>query len=323
MTADVDGLRSAVEQSLRRHSPTPWLPDPANTTVTLLVDGIYHANFLVYSGGQVHVARVSRRSQWGLSTIAQLQREFAVLVDLAPLDVAPRPLALVDSPGAVPMIVESFLGGDFLPYPAGLSHCAETLATVHQCVPRRSGPLLDSRPAKEFLLGEAEKLLDSTVPDTSATRVLRRCAGVLEQRGLPETVPVLLHTDLIQHNIVLAADRCRFLDWEGARRGSAAWDLAYLLSPITLRWADSWGVEEFGDEQSVIRAYSSHAGLDAATLTDHVAAFMPFVVLRAAAWCVRRSVSLTRSGDAVTDRLALFSSPEFLLAHFRDLGVSV
>jgi aminoglycoside phosphotransferase (APT) family kinase protein len=282
-------------------------------SVTLLADGVYHSNFLVRAPGVTYVARVNRESQWGLSCSAQLSREFAVLRDLESAHVAPAPIALIDV-GPMPFIIESVVPGEYASHDRDLIACAQAIARAHDCAPVHSAALLDATPAKDFLLADGKALLTScriTEANQHTLGLLTDAADLLGTVALTETEQVLLHTDLIQKNLLVDRGRCMIVDWEGARIGDRAWDLAYFLSPVTLSWA--YPPANLDDEQKAtfITAYARFAGVDRTELAEQIRKFTAFVIFRALSWCTAYASNSTQIAPSALDRLAVLTSPEY------------
>lgn len=324
MTIAPSMLANEIRHALGRLSPQSWLPGPAQVDVELLADGVYHANFTVISGGRRSVARVVRASQWGLAGSRQLKREHAVLSDLARVNVAPIPLALVRS-ASFPFLVESFVPGRYVDHHSDLEVCAAAIASAHSCAPRRSEHLLDPRPPREFLLGDSDGRLRhcrTTAENSGTLRLLNQALRVLADVDLPTSAPVLVHTDLIQRNLLVEDGRCGIVDWEGTRLGYRAWDLAYFLSPVTLGWAEPPVALTYSERERFLSSYADSAGLGREQLGAEVDTLTPFVLLRALAWCVDfASRAANDESPAARDRLALFTSTDFVAAVFAGAGV--
>ena len=303
---------------------TNWLPEPKRVTIQPLADGVYHANFTVESGNRRSVIRVVRQSQWGLSVSDQLLREHAVLEDLIHTEVAPRPLALVKS-GPIPFTVESLIRGEYVNHSSDLVACAVAFAAVHTCTPTRSRHLLDQRSAKTFLLNDSSERLKNCRRSARWARsvtLLARALHMLAATDLPSYEPTLIHTDLIQKNLLVNGSKCGIVDWEGARIGCPAWDLAYFLSPVTLGWADPPAMLDDHERMLFLRAYSDETKGSVNSLYDDIASFMPFVLLRQLSWCVNYAYhEFETESSSAQSRLGLFTSPEFISSTFKQAGL--
>lgn len=117
---------------------------------------------------------------------------------------------------------------------------------------------------------------------------------------------VLVHTDLNAGNLVATDGGVRLLDWEAARRGPAAWDLAHALSPTTTTW-DAATSQVLGDRDAdrLLDAYVEAGGSAAAVA--QVGALMEAVVFRALSWCAgaraERGAGSGEPLDAALERL--------------------
>ena len=323
---DAEFLGQILLSTLVLLEPTQWLPDPAGAEVWLLSDGIYHANFTVVSGNHRSVARIVRQSQWGLSDSEQLVREYAVLGDLIHTQVAPIPLALVQS-GPIPFIVESLVPGKYVNYASDMVACAVAIAAVHACAPTRSGGLFDQRPPKSYLLNDSFDRLKNcrlSAINSRSVQLLERVLRRLAEVELPAFELTLIHTDLIQKNLLVDDIKCSIVDWEGARLGRRAWDLAYFLSPVTLSWADPLVTLDPHERTRFLHAYSCEAAVSVDSLRSEIDTFMPFVLLRALSWCVHFASRATDTERLkIRDRLGLFTSPEFIASTFEQAGMSL
>lgn len=289
-----------------------WLPSPASVQVMPLCVGTYHRNFLVRCEESTCVARSCTTSQWGLRPEDQLAQELSTLHAVEASGVTPKPIALVK--GDRPLLIESFIDGKPFTYGAAVDDVASAIAAVHRCAAIEH-PGLPTTDPTIFLLQDGTRWLayaDATGRIAKEARtLLRQYEAALVGRAIRNSgSPVIVHTDLIHSNILITSDGCRIVDWEGARIGPPAWDLAYFLSPVTLRWAPQ-GVQKISQEQRerFIRRYADETEADRVTVSESIASLMPFVVFRALAWCqgFASSQSIDRTG-----RLGEFTAPEFI-----------
>jgi aminoglycoside phosphotransferase (APT) family kinase protein len=258
------------------------------------------------------VIRVNRSSQWGLTSEDQLRREYAVLERVGGTGHTPVPFAMIG--GETPFLVESFVPGRKFSYStAGLRFAAIAIADVHATPVSNAPPTLGPGDARTDLIEDGEGWL-AMVPRSGRPGVSRKLlsdfASTIHVPTMvhPESI---IHTDLIHGNMLLTSTDCKIVDWEGARLGPIAWDLAYFLSPVTTRWAT--GFRELKEVQAALflEEYARRRALPIDLLRREVAAFMPLVVFRALSWCLgyEASTVLTELDQAAVGR---FTQPTFV-----------
>jgi len=308
----------AVRDRVRSLAPQHWIPDPHLAMVSVLAHGTYHTSLLVRTREARVVARLCRDSQWGLSPTEQLEREFTVLGALEPSRVAPMPLMLI-ADAEREFLLESFVGGRAFDYTRDMGPLAHAIARVHACSPLRASFALPDTSPTDFLLNDGRQWADRA-------RRTPRLSGVIEMLDEAEqrlrtlgtstsSDHVLLHTDLIHTNIRRTDSGCVLLDWEGARAGPRAWDLAYLLSPVTLMWSDQTSALVGAGRKAFMSAYAAAAGLNADDVEVEVDALSPFVIFRALAWCTGFSATAVITAPRVLERLDQICTPAFVRDH--------
>ena len=251
-------------------------------TLRHLAAGAYHDHHVLTVEGTDVVLRRCVGSQWGLPPAEQLAREHATLVALAPTGVAPRPLALLDDP---PLLLEEHVGGRPFSYATDLPALARALVPVHALAPEHL-PAVD--PIAELLEdgGRWLALAREAGTDPEAVVLVDGLGTEAAAGPVPTAAAILVHTDLNAGNLVVEGDGAvRLLDWEAARRGPAAWDLAHALSPTTTRW-NAAGACTLSEDQvrAFLEAYATAGG--SPTVIAELQALLAPVVFRALAWCL-------------------------------------
>ena len=95
----------------------------------------------------------------------------------------------------------------------------------------------------------------------------------------------LIHADLKHDNVLIerAADglRVRILDWEMARIGDPAWDLAGLAARLAVLRSEGppWQDEDIANVARLVRAYAAASGLSAAPLAHRLTHYAATVLL--------------------------------------------
>ena len=269
-------------------------------TLRHLAAGAYHDHHVLTVEGADVVLRRCTGSQWGLRPAEQLAREHATLLALEPTGVAPRPLALL---GAPPLLVEEHVRGRAFSYAEDLPALARALVPVHALAPGHL-PEVDARTELLEDGGRWLALAHEAGSDAEAVSLLDGLGAAAAAGPAPSSPPVLVHTDLNAGNLLVTGDgSVRLLDWEAARRGPAAWDLAHALAPTTTLW-DATSARTLTAEQvrGFLRAYED-AGGSPSVLADLDALLAP-VVFRALAWCVGVRGERALGRHELTDDLA-------------------
>lgn len=252
--------------------------DAATARLEPLASGAYHDHDVLRAGGRGVVLRSCIGSQWGLSPVDQLAREHATLRALhasAP-GAGPRPLALMGE-----VLAEELVEGRAFCYAKDLAGLAAVLAKVHALPAPGHLPRVD---AVAELIADGRAWL-ARARGSDAADLLREHGAALSSHG-PPAPPVLCHTDVNPGNLIVAAGgRVRLVDWEAARVGDAAWDLAHALSPTTTSWSDEDPVVLGAPERAALLDAYVAAGGDRGAV-DRLGTLHAAVVFRALAWCL-------------------------------------
>lgn len=277
--------------------------DPAGARLSPLAAGAYHAHAVLHAGGESVVLRRCVGSQWGLRPAAQLAREYATLGALhahAP-GAGPRPLALIGE-----LLVEELVRGRPFDYASDLAGLGASLAAVHAVPAPGHLPVVDAVAE----LGADGRAWLARAPASPAASLLARHGSKLLAHG-PVAAATLCHTDVNPGNLVVTDEgRVRLLDWEAARGGDPAWDLAHALSPTTTCWTDDEPVVLGERERGVLLAAYLASGGDRAAVA-RVPALHRAVAFRALAWCLGFDEG---AAPALTTRLRRLRDANFVSA---------
>jgi aminoglycoside phosphotransferase (APT) family kinase protein len=290
----------------------------ADVAVRPLAAGAYHEHAVLEVEGSALVLRRCLASQWDLAPAAQLAREEATLEALRPGDLAPEPHALIpDAPGG-PLLVESLVQGRRFVL-GDLPGLGVSLAAVHALRPEHL-PLLDAR---SELMADGTAWLDRarrSGADTAAIAPLVELGRRADDAGGgPTPAPAtLVHTDLNAGNMLVGADGvCRLVDWEAARVGDPAWDLAHAISPTTTQWdASDPRVLAPAEVQAFLSAYRAAAASPGDAAVARLPGLLDAVMFRALAWCLGFAAEARPGGGSLPDELAVtltrFGAPTFI-----------
>lgn len=312
-----DATRALAARARPRLVALGW-PD-AEPAVAFLAEGAYHANHILRSDERVCVARVNEASQWGLEPAAQLAREHATLEALAPTGVAPAPLGLLD--GEPPVLLEELVAGRPFDLRRDLPALGAALAPVHTTEAAARAGHLPAVDALATLEADGRQWLERARAggdDAEAVALLdAHLAGLGRSAAPPPGPAVVVHTDLNPSNLVMAGERCRLLDWEAARLGDPAWDLAHAVSPTTSLWDDDDPrILDSEEVEAFLAAYAGAARLAVTEVTQATRAWLPTVAFRALAWTLGARVQARREGRtleaALAARLERYRSPELV-----------
>ena len=251
--SEAPALLRALATSLTRHGG--FGPVSSDDLIRLDRQGMSHTHFAIAplgEGGVRAIARVPRRSEFGLSPDAVLAYQACAFARAAVSGLTPACLGVLQPEPDLPrgaLIVEYVSGRP--PNLAAssaaddLASCALTLATIHGLpVPDRPGraPLHDPPNAlaatREMVLSRAESLTDPVVPKESRL-LLDRALDRIRHMDFAEPGPTrLILADTHPGNFVIdRRGRAIFVDLEKAGYGSPALDLAHATLPSSILWA--------------------------------------------------------------------------------------
>ena len=149
------------------------------------------------------------------------REEFAVLTALHPQRLAPRPLALVACASGTALVYRHLKGRPWRRDPEIVARLLARLHTRRIELPLRR---LDS----------GSVALERQISDISAglETPLPRPAARSERASVPPVRDaVLIHTDVVANNIIVAPDSARLIDWQCPAMGDPCEDIASFLSP--------------------------------------------------------------------------------------------
>jgi aminoglycoside phosphotransferase (APT) family kinase protein len=303
-----DDAAPAADQARARRAL--GLPDDAPVSLRALDAGAYHEHTLAEGGDRAAVLRVPTGSQWGLPLAAQLDREHRTLHALEGTGVAPAPLGLLAGEEP-PVLVEEHVAGRAFSYATDLPALGRALAAVHAVPAPAHLPRVDAATA---LLDDAWERLGTAAPGEAHDLLAARAAelepaggaaprDLLGHRAEPAVEVALddvtiVHTDVHPGNLVVTGDgRVRMLDWEAARVGAPAWDLAHAIAPTTTLW-DPAAAAELGPDEvgALLGAYAAARGEDLGDVAARVRALLGVVVVRALSWVLSAHAEGLRAG---------------------------
>lgn len=218
---------------------------PTAVEVHALGAGESYAAWKVGDGSQAVVVRVPRRPSEEMPTAMKEEFDAATLIDGS---VGSRALVMDDSPEnalGAPFIVSTFVPGTVLAAhewnEALLMAHARQMAKLHDPYYERAGAVGEDGAAidlvREFDEGYAwwqeshPVVTDSHGVATLGTEIRKR---LLDARPHFEDIRCsFIHGDLVATNVVVDHEATpRFIDWEWARVGDVAQDLAYIGGPV-------------------------------------------------------------------------------------------
>lgn len=223
----------------------PGLVVSAAVEVRALGAGESYAAWKVVDGAQKVVVRVPRRPPEEMPTAMRDEFAASALIDSS---VGSRALAMDDSPEnalGAPFIVSTFVPGAVLAAAewneALLMAHARQMAKLHDPHYEGAGPLgahgtaID--PVREFDGGYA--WWQESHPDVTDSAGVATLGAEIRKRLLDArpyfdgTRYSFIHGDLVATNVVVDREGTpRFIDWEWARIGDVAQDLAYIGGPV-------------------------------------------------------------------------------------------
>lgn len=175
---------------------------------------------------------------------------------------------------------------------------APPLAALHRATRDLARPGSAPPPALDVPPPWGLRLFDGDAPaDVWATAPLARLLAGVAEPGVIAALReararwrrmCLVHGDLKHDNLLVAplgaARRLVVVDWEMARLGDPAWDLAALAArlPMAAPVAEPWGAEERAGAARLVASYAAASGLPVAALARRMVLFCGAWLLMAA-----------------------------------------
>lgn len=203
--------------------------------------------------------------------------------------------------GAAAWTLDSHGGGPTPPAAAWselVALVASPLAALHRATRDLARPGAASPSALDAPPPWGLRLFDGDAPaDVWATAPLARLLAGVAEPGVIAALRegrarwrrmCLVHGDLKHDNLLVAAAgaarRVVIVDWEMARLGDPAWDLAALAArlPMAAPVADPWGEEALAGAARLVAAYAAASGLPVAALARRMVLFCGAWLLMAA-----------------------------------------
>ena len=274
-TADWWGLRADIEAALRQHDG--FAGDvQVDGRLRRIAAGLNHNNYafqLAPNGrrpqpdNHVYILRTCRRNEGPKpyqESLARLKREAAVLEELPGHELpftAPRFICFVGEPHQPTGLIETVVEGlplEVFKKAAGtwtlvIDSIARVAAAVHRLPVKRFGFLETHAGTAAHLrscLGEL--CLDPLADEPDAQRAIEW----IEARAKVNRPAVVVHGDLLPQNILqeVVSERLAVIDWEYARIGDPAYDLAIVARGKKKVWGTGGGL------RTLVEAYRAAGG---------------------------------------------------------------
>ena len=320
----MDVPSSTAEKLLARVTEYLEIEPRDQARLKFLARGVYHENYVLSSGPREYLVRVNLSSQLGLSQEAQAEYEFNTLRDVAASSVTPKPIALISGENEnKSILIEEFIHGREFDYRDDLTAAAESLASIHRCVPNFNSAMVRVN-AGEALRADGIRwllLAEQLASEGTTLRILKELSKSLVN-DTPSKWHGIVHTDLTHSNFIVNT-RCYLVDWECARFAGIEWDLAHFVARTTTMWnANRSYCYSEAEVEHFLTAYADAAGIrEKELLSILVGNLLPLIYFRCFAWCAgthavheRGLVTPLREHDA--NRLRHYLAPDFIQQFF-------
>jgi aminoglycoside phosphotransferase (APT) family kinase protein len=229
-------LRGLIEFNLRQR-PEFQADFRLEKRIEALGQGLFHRNYLFEAGGEFLVLRVSKIERGWQSqkeAVTSLDKEAKTLQGLQAFDLpfeVPRLVCLVRDDSVEPVgLIESAVSGWPLLSGSGSETPLETIAKVASAIhnlPKTGFPHLKVRTDSHAHVMELLDAFPLSLFDDFAEAL--RARDWILRHASSERPSVLLHGDLLPQNLLVdksRSGRIAVVDWESARIGDPAYDLA-------------------------------------------------------------------------------------------------
>jgi thiamine kinase len=221
------------------------------------LEGKSNVNYLVRSGDHEFVVRLNNDNQ-GLGVDRRVERQ--VLAEIAAADFAPSVVFVDDS-----VLVTNYVSGRH-PTRTDLARVGRLFSRIHRTSTNVSRALDPRRQVSDYV----SRIRAPLEP------AIRDCQEIILSRHLPAPdSPCLCHNDLLFENMIDAGDRLVAIDWEYARPGDPAFDIAVFVETYRLDTAEV---------ACLLSAYDGDGG-DLAVRIEHYREL--YALIEILWWCIR------------------------------------
>lgn len=306
----------------------------APITVSFLAQGEYNQNFLLTD--QQHrqfVFRLNYGTQ--INVHNQIKYEYKALEFLANSGVTPYPYYLDDTHQYFEqgVLIEEYLTGHPLRYETDLMAAAEIFAKVHRLPINENQTqfFITETRICEDRIREGEQLLKtvwhSTKIKVEQVKLLAQlrdwCVKHQDNAYFAQQPLSFVNTEVNANNFIIGPQHSWLIDWEKPVISNPVQDLTQFLADTTTLWRTTTILTPV-QKQAFMAQYAQVAQVSEAQVVENVQRYMPFLLLRALAWCARLLVDYECKpiqNPEIYAKCQQYLQPEFLTQLFKKNGI--
>lgn len=294
--------------------------------VEFLAQGEYNRNYVVTEGASKYVFRINMGSQLKLDH--QIEYEFNAIKKLEQSGVTPIGYFCDDSRTYFDegVLMMNYLSGRPLNYKTDLGVAAKIFAAVHQLDAKRfEDTLIKEAALCQARVDEADYWLadyrGSNAPNLKTKQLMmalyeycRKHAKATDAYFRENPWHVVNNTEVNSHNFIIGDDQSYLIDWEKPVISDPVQDITQFLAPTTTLWKTDIRLSKAQTDQ-FFEAYEAIVGRP---IKERVAAYEPFLLLRAYSWCAGAWLSYSNQSKAIQNQDTFEVIKRYLEADFME-----
>lgn len=231
------------------------------------------------------------------------------------------------------ILLEEYLVGRPLRYETDLLTAAEIFAKVHRLPINESQTqfFITETRICEDRIRESEQLLKtvwhSTKIKVEQVKLLAQlsawCVQHQDNDYFAQQSQSFVNTEVNAHNFVIGSQHSWLIDWEKPVVSNAVQDLTQFLADTTTLWRTTT-ILTAAQKQAFLTQYAQVAQVPVRQVVENVQRYMPFLLLRALAWCARLLVDYERKpiqNPEIYAKCQQYLQPDFLTQLFKKNGI--
>lgn len=303
-------------------------------TVSFLAQGEYNQNFLISDQQQRQaVFRVNYGTQINVSN--QIKYEYEALCFLKNSGVTPYPYYLDDSRHYFEqgVLVEEYLVGHPLRYETDLLAAAEIFAKIHRLPINESQSqfFINEKRICEDRIREGAQLLKTVWHSTKIKAEQAQYLAKLQDWCLvhqdndyfAQQPLSFVNTEVNSNNFIIGPQHSWLIDWEKPVISNPVQDLTQFLADTTTLWRTTT-VLTVAQKRAFIARYALVSQVPVQLVEENIRRYMPFLLLRALAWCARLLVDYDCKpiqNPEIYAKCQLYLQTDFLQQLFKKNGI--